>query len=168
MITIHRLPGRLLVIALLLAIVGAGRIARAQDGEALVEEEGIPAVAAGAVGARVVVRQVNLDQVDNMVFNRFGGPVIARTRFDAALALRIEDLERNCGLTEAQKKKLKLAGRGDVKRVFDRVEEEKRGFNKTRMTPTITYGKRSSRSRSKSTPGSSTTTRSSIRRSRRR
>ena len=60
---------------------------------------------------------------------------MARTRFDSALALRIDDLERACGVTEAQKKKLKLAGRGDIKRIFDRVEELKRKFLQNQNDP---------------------------------
>jgi len=137
MIAIHRLPGRLLAVVLLLAIVGAGRIARAQDGEDLVEED---VNVAGAAPVVVMAPQFNVDQVDNMVFNRLGGSVMARTRFDSALALRIEDLERTCGLTEAQKKKLKLAGRGDIKRVFDRVEEVKRAFQQNRTWPNNNIG----------------------------
>jgi hypothetical protein len=71
---------------------------------------------------------VNADQVDQWVFNRFGGPVGARTKLDSLLALRIDEVDRLCGLTDVQKQKLHLAGRGDVKRFFDRVEESKRKF----------------------------------------
>jgi hypothetical protein len=117
----HRHPGRLLVVALVLAIVGTGRIARAQDEEEVEDDVKVPAAADVKM-----VHLSNLDQVDNWVFGRFGGSAVARTRFDSALALRIDDLERVCGVTEAQKKKLKLAGRGDIKRIFDRVEELKR------------------------------------------
>ena len=44
----------------------------------------------------------------------------------------MEDLERTCGLTPVQKKKLMLAGRGDIKRFFDHVEEIRKKFEKTR------------------------------------
>jgi hypothetical protein len=49
--------------------------------------------------------------------------------------VRIDDLERTCGVTDAQKKKLKLAGRGDIKRIFDRVEEAKRTFRQAQNDP---------------------------------
>jgi hypothetical protein len=41
------------------------------------------------------------------------------------LARQLTDLERICKLTDAQKKKLQRAGRGDIKRFFDRYEELK-------------------------------------------
>lgn len=120
---------RLLVVGLLLAIVGTCGIARAQDEE--IEEDVVVPMQPGVM----IVQQPNLDQVDNWVFGRFGGSAVARTRFDSVLALRIDDLERVCGLNEAQKRKLKLAGRGDIKRVFDRVEEAKRKFAQNQNDP---------------------------------
>ena len=106
----------------------------AQGPDDLVVEEAVEPVAAGNFEIRMAQQSV-IDQVDNMVFNRLGGSAMARTRFDAALAMRIEELERTCGLTENQKKKLKLAGRGDIKRVFDRVEEAKRKFQRNWNDP---------------------------------
>ena len=40
----------------------------------------------------------------------------------------IDDLDRACSITEVQKKKLKLAGLGDIKRYYDRVEDLKRKY----------------------------------------
>ena len=48
------------------------------------------------------------------------------------LSLNVEDLERTCGLTPVQKKKLLLAGRGDIKRFFDRVEDIRKKFDKVK------------------------------------
>jgi hypothetical protein len=120
----------LLALAACLGLAGAG-VARAQNNDDLVVEDGNVAAADGGV----MPQQFNLDQVDNMVFNRMGGSAGARARFDAALALRIDDLDRSCNLTEAQKKKLKLAGRGDIKRVFDRVDEVKRSYRQNPLAP---------------------------------
>jgi hypothetical protein len=53
----------------------------------------------------------------------------ARRRFDALLTLHVEDIDRACRLSDAQKKKLQLMGRGDIKRVFDTYEEAKHRFN---------------------------------------
>jgi hypothetical protein len=47
----------------------------------------------------------------------------ARRRFDAVLALRIGDVDRAVGLTEQEKEKLRVAGRGDIKRFFDEMDE---------------------------------------------
>jgi len=131
MILGHRLPGRLWVVALVLAIVGTGRIARAQDDE-VVEDDAVERAAPNQID---VFNQPNFDQVDNWVFGRFGGSAAARARFDSALELRIDDLDRALGVTEAQKRKLTLAGRGDIKRIFDRVEELKRKFLQNQNDP---------------------------------
>jgi hypothetical protein len=70
----------------------------------------------------------NINQMDQWVFGRYGGAVGARTKLDSSLSLRVDDIERVCGLSEEQKKKLRLAGRGDIKRFFDKVEEIKRKY----------------------------------------
>jgi hypothetical protein len=119
----------LVIVALVLAMVSTGQIAAAQDDDVAEDDRNVPAAAA------VVAPQPNLEQVDNWVFGRVGGAAFARTRFDAALTLRIDDLQRACGLTDAQSKKLRLAGRGDIKRVFDRVEELKRTFQRSYLDP---------------------------------
>ena len=41
-------------------------------------------------------------------------------------------MARTCGLSEIQKKKLVLAGRGDIKRFFDKVEEKRKKFDKVK------------------------------------
>jgi hypothetical protein len=45
-----------------------------------------------------------------------------RRLLDASLERRIKGVDQICSLTDAQKRKLRLAGRGDIKRFFDRVE----------------------------------------------
>ena len=55
-------------------------------------------------------------------------PSAARTRLNSLLTLQIEDVDRNCNLTPEQKIKLELAGKGDVKHLYDRVAEKKRHF----------------------------------------
>ena len=49
--------------------------------------------------------------------------------------MRIDDLDRVCRITEAQKNKLRLAGRGDIKRFFDKVEALKRKFQQGQNDP---------------------------------
>ncbi len=73
-----------------------------------------------------VARQVVADeQFDQWVFQQDRNASGARQRLDSLLTLQVEDIERACKLTKTQKKKLQLAGRGDIKRFFDRYETVK-------------------------------------------
>ena len=63
------------------------------------------------------------EDFDRWVFSLVGGTDAARLRLETILAARVEKIARQCALTEVQKKKLLLAGRGDIKRLFDRVDE---------------------------------------------
>jgi hypothetical protein len=102
-----------------LAVVGIGRVVRAQDD--VVVEEG------QAAPVDMVVQIPRVDLVDQWLFGGQRGAVShARNKLNSALMLRIDDIERSCGLTEAQKQKLQLAGTADIKRFFDRVDEIKR------------------------------------------
>ncbi|MDB5349867.1 MAG: hypothetical protein JWN86_1114 [Planctomycetota bacterium] len=112
--------GRPFQAALVLAFLAAGSLARAQD-----EDEPDDAV---QVQQRAM--QVNVwtdENFDQWIYN--GRDITGiRGRLASLLILQIEDVERTCGLTEDQKKKLQLAGQGDVKHFFDRVAEKKRRF----------------------------------------
>jgi hypothetical protein len=120
----------LVLAAAMSVILAPGRIALGQDND-VVEDDAIVPAPKGVI----VVRQPNLDQIDNWVFGRFGGSAAARARFDAMLDLRVDDIVRACDVTDAQRHKLKLAGRGDIKRLFDRVEELKRAFQQNPNSP---------------------------------
>jgi hypothetical protein len=70
------------------------------------------------------------EQFDRWVFpqlDRAG----ARQWLDAQLARQIEKIDRAYDLTAAQKQKLRLAGRGNIKRFFDRYESVKEEFSLT-------------------------------------
>src|SRR5208283_5075319 len=76
------------------------------------------------------------DQFDQWVF---GGPrnsKAGRNKLDSLLALQVDDVARMCPLSEVQKKKLLLAGRGDIKRFFDKVEEKRKKFEKVKQDQT--------------------------------
>lgn len=122
----HRPITRLLTAAALLAIVGAGASARAQDDE---DEEDQPKA---AVVNRFNAFVANEAQFDQWVFGNMGmgNAAAARGKLDSLLVLNVEDVDRTCGLTPVQKKKLILAGRGDIKRFFDRVDEVRKKFTK--------------------------------------
>ncbi len=72
-----------------------------------------------------------------MGFRALGGSAAARSRLESVLAIHIDDIERACSISETQKKKLKLAGLGDIKRFYDRVEDVKRKFLRISTEPNI-------------------------------
>lgn len=78
-------------------------------------------------------RQKLLEQRYRSVFDRqvFGNPydeAATRAQLESALAKRVDELGRAGGLIEAQAKKLRAAGRGDIKRFFDDVAEARKEF----------------------------------------
>lgn len=113
------LARRVLPIVVALAIAGASRFAWAQDDE--VVEDSPPA----EPQQQFMVADENFDQ---WVFGGRGTAAVIRKRFDSQLILQVEEIERMCSISEEQKKKLQLAGRGDIKRLFDRVEELRKKF----------------------------------------
>ncbi len=109
---------RLLSALALLAIAGAGDSARAQVVDVM--------KAAGPV----IARKNNEMQLDSFVFGNLGAGSAGATRsqFESQLTLHIEELARSVELLPPQKKKLLLAGRGDMKRYFDRIEEVRQKY----------------------------------------
>jgi hypothetical protein len=65
-------------------------------------------------------------EFDQRVSGRVPGINEVRDRYESALKSRIDRTVRLYGLSEAQKKKLQLAGRGDIKRLLDRVEDTRK------------------------------------------
>jgi hypothetical protein len=68
------------------------------------------------------------EMFDQWIFQQDRDAAGARKRLDWFLEARVEDIDRACSLTDEQKKKLQLAGRGDVKHFFDRYEVVKHKF----------------------------------------
>lgn len=56
----------------------------------------------------------------------------ANKRLETLLASQVDAVERVCGLSEAQKQKLLLAGRGDVKRFFESADAARKKFEAVR------------------------------------
>jgi hypothetical protein len=127
---------RLLYLTTLLCCACASPAAFGQVDEEIVDDGPIvpPAVMPVRV-ARAV--QINAEQVDQWIFSRWGGAAQAKSRLEANLALRIDDIDRACAVTELQKKKLKLAGMGDIKRYYDRVEDLKRRYTSGAGSPQV-------------------------------
>jgi len=61
-----------------------------------------------------------------IAFGRFGNAAAARARLEERLSLRLEAIERVCGINVVQRKKIELAGKGDIKRFFDAIEANRR------------------------------------------
>ena len=130
MICFIRSIGRFMMAAALLASLEIGQAARAQDAKALDDDDDQPQPAQAVNN----VFFVNNQQFDQWVFGNIGtaNATIARNKLESLLTLNVEDLERNCGLNPIQKKKLLVAGHGDIKRFFDRVEELRKKFDKVK------------------------------------
>ena len=67
------------------------------------------------------------ETIEQVIFQSRGNGN-GREWIEGMLALSLEDLDRACAPTEAQKAKLRLAARGDIKRLWDQVEAKKRRF----------------------------------------
>jgi hypothetical protein len=68
------------------------------------------------------------DQFDLMIFQPDQTPDAARQRLETSLSSEVAEIDRTCTLSPAQKHKLLLMGRGDIKRFFDRCETLKEKF----------------------------------------
>jgi hypothetical protein len=75
------------------------------------------------------------ENFDQWVFGGGKNAATVRASIDSLLAMQVDELDRACGLTEAQKKKLRLAGLGDAKRFFDAYDEHKRKFQTVKNDP---------------------------------
>jgi hypothetical protein len=96
-----------------------------------------------------VVRELSADDrsqileriFDEALFGRAGRDPISelRHRFDVALDQKLITIKWVCGLSEAQQRQLELAGRGDIKRYFDRADEQRRQLStcEARDGPTL-------------------------------
>lgn len=90
--------------------------------DAVIEEEAI------VVAAPAVNFVVNDAQFDMWVF---GSPRTAgggRSKLEALLDLSVDEVSRECKLADSSRQKLILAGKGDIKRFFDKVEEKRKKF----------------------------------------
>jgi hypothetical protein len=106
----------------------------------LVEEELTEEIAPqGAVVAKrplIVARRryrIAEGSFESVVLGRGRTVASVRGLLDALLRQKIDTIDRVCTLTEAQKQKLQLAGRGDIQRLFDRVEDVRAKFQQIEL-----------------------------------
>lgn len=76
--------------------------------------------------------QFGPEVLDSWLFRNRSATVV-RSELDSQLSMRIEDLAGVCGATDVEKKKLQLAGRGDIKRFFDDAEKIRDKFRGTKQ-----------------------------------
>lgn len=77
--------------------------------------------------------QVAAENFDAWIYGQVGGAQKFRERLATQLKLQLDDISRYCNLTEAQRKKLQLAGAGDIKRFDDRVAVVRDHFEAVRF-----------------------------------
>lgn len=61
-------------------------------------------------------------EFDRFLFGNRSSAAAARARFENILTKKLAALHRTCGLSDGLRSKLELAGRGDLKRFFDRID----------------------------------------------
>jgi hypothetical protein len=112
----------------LLVLAGLAAFLGCVGGQARPPDEDKEKAAPPAKVAVKAVPRFSDENFDQWVFQQDRNAAGARKRMAAQLALQAEDLDRTCGLTDEQKAKLELAGKGDIKRFFDLYEAIKQKF----------------------------------------
>ena len=79
---------------------------------------------------------VSRETFDLYLFGSTGDVESAHAYQEKLLTAKIDVIDRMSQMTPNQKKKLLLAGRGDIKRLLDRVEDERKTFEQVRTDPT--------------------------------
>jgi hypothetical protein len=113
------------VLLLLFAAIAASIDARSASAQKAPEEDE-PALAVARV-RRMAVR-IPDRQFERWLFGNDGDTDTARRIAEARLRSRVSFIDDVCRLTRPQRKKLELAGRGDLKRFFDRVRVLRQQF----------------------------------------
>ncbi len=127
---VWRTLGFLPLVVALAILITVGDVPAQEKAKAVaVPQKGIQlkmrAAPAMAVPVQIVQPEWNDERVDQMIFQNDGTAAGARRRIDSQLALQLDEIDRTCKLTEEQKRKLALAGRGDIKHFFDQCDAVK-------------------------------------------
>jgi hypothetical protein len=116
-------------IVLSLALASAGDPADEKSGEAVPLPEQQAETAARTVYGWV------FGDVNAGAARKQAATVAAQQRLDTLLQKKLEIVDGLCGLTDAQKQKLELAGRGDNKGLIDRIDDIAMRFNRDKNDP---------------------------------
>lgn len=92
----------------------------------------------GLIGNVVGVHPaVGPEYFETFLFSNYGGsqygPRQCRIQFKRSGDTMINSIDRSCHLSDAQRAKLQLAARGDINRIFDRIEVARIQFEKQRL-----------------------------------
>lgn len=68
------------------------------------------------------------NQFDSWVFQNLQTVAAARKKLEQMLSMQVDDVDQTCQLTPSQRKKLQLAGRGDMLLFFEQVEVVRKKF----------------------------------------
>ena len=124
----HRMLTRVLLISSVLGVVGFMPAVHGQDDWEAAEQEALNRPAGDVQQGFFELSEETFDQwlYGNMDARQ------AKKRIEALLTLQIESVERVCTLSDTQRKKLQLAGYGDVKRFDDETEKVRIRFRALR------------------------------------
>jgi hypothetical protein len=120
----------LLLAVTLSAVVGAGGSARGQDQVELVDEQPQEGVPPRIPAQRQPV--IDFEQMERWVFGS-GNADEARAHLERRLAGEIQAIDECVELRPEQKRKLELAGRGDIKHRLDAVREKLNRFDRANV-----------------------------------
>lgn len=100
------------------------------------DRQGVVLLEAAADEQGVVRQRVTDTTLDRWIFGPAGSGEATRAALDRLLTRRIGLVDLRCGLTDAQKRKLQLAGRGDIKRLLDRIDQIRPEFTEVKEDAT--------------------------------
>jgi len=75
-------------------------------------------------------QRFGMPNFDQMLYQNDGNPTLAEQRMRTRVELQLAELDRVCQLSEAQKKKLQLAVRGDIRRFLSEAAVLRNKFDK--------------------------------------
>lgn len=85
-------------------------------------------ICVSASPASAQVATIGIEQFDSWIFQGNANRDQAKTTLESRIDLEITRIAQTVSLTDDQKERLKLAGNGDIKRFYDRVEKARRQF----------------------------------------
>jgi hypothetical protein len=113
-----------LLVGAILTVGSAAGIARAQDDDEVHDRaEAIQQERLAAEQMRLVVEKEVKNSLRHWMASLYGKETSARAHLEKLLNEALNKLKTDCQPTEAQLKKLEVAGRGDIKRFMDRLDE---------------------------------------------
>jgi hypothetical protein len=124
------IPRRLLLTATLLGALVSAEVAHAQMPGMMDDADEVEVPQNQFMQPRVFM--MDDSNFENWVFGGNRNGTAARERLEKLLTLQIEFIDHSCGLDPDQRKKLELAGHGDVKRFYDKIEVARRKFQKVK------------------------------------